>query len=177
LNQLLDVKPWPRVIWQNPLLILAAFLVGGALAFAYSYAPLHRAKDWQVDYLEDRLEARNEQVRGMETQLEDAEGKLADTPSGEELSALKSQLAEATDLIESRKREIASLKRKLEATSRSRDSWKTKYASALSELENEKSRAAAAVAPRRSAVEPDPLEIADEAPTPEPPTPPAAPTP
>ena len=182
MNQLLDVKPWPRVIWQNPLLILATFLVGGAIAFAYSYAPLHRAKDWKVAYLDDRLEARNEQVRALETQLERANGQLANSPSGEELSALKSQLAEATDLVDSRKRELNSLKRKLESVSRSHDSWKRKHASALSELENEKSRAAVAATPARQAVqpapaaEPDSLAVAHEAPAVEPAPPPAAPT-
>ena len=133
MNRLLDVTPWPRVIWHNPLLILAAFLVGGTVAFAYSYAPLHRAKDWKVDYLEDRLEARNEQVRDLEAQLGEAHGALADAPSGEQLSALKSQFAEATHLVDSQKREIDSLKRKLESASRSRDSWRAKHASAVAE--------------------------------------------
>ena len=116
---LFDPTPWPRAIWHNPVLFLIAILLGATCSFAYSYAPLHRSKDWQIGYLEERLELRSSQVDDLERGLEEARASLVGQPSGEQLSAVRAQLAEATKLAASRDRELETLDGKLKSVTRS----------------------------------------------------------
>jgi len=137
------------------LLILTAVLLGAALSFAYSYAPLHRANSWKIDYLEERLESRTSQVRDLEEQLEKATSSLAGTPSDDEVQALRSQLDEATKLAASREQEIEQLERDLANTARSRDTWKNRHTAAMNDLES-RSEPAAERLVERPAAEPAP---------------------
>ena len=146
-KNLFDPTPWPRVIWHYPVLFLAAILLGAICAFAYSYAPLHRAKDWQIGYLEERIELRSSQVEELERGLEEAEKSLVGQPSGEELSAVRAQLAEATKLAESRDRELETLDGKLKSVTRSRDSWKSRHAEARAALDERNAEPARAEEP------------------------------
>ena len=46
--------------WARQVLIgVGLFLLGGVLAFGYSWRPLHGALTWKVDALEQKLDARN----------------------------------------------------------------------------------------------------------------------
>ena len=128
---------------RYPLLILTACLLGAIGAFSYSYAPLHRAKDWRIDYLEDRIEIRNIQVKELEEELAQARNSLEGQPSDEEMKALRAQLGEATKLAEARERETQDLDRKLASMTKSRDSYKRRHASAAADL---KAKAAASKA-------------------------------
>ena len=98
MHPLLDVKPWPRVLLQYPLLMLTAVLLGAGGGFAYSYAPLHRAKDWQIDYLQERLDSRTGQVESLERELVETRGALDGQPSSDELDAFRTRLDEATSM-------------------------------------------------------------------------------
>ena len=135
MHPLLDMRPWPRALLRYPLLILTACLLGAIGAFTYSYAPLHRAKDWRIDYLENRLEIRNALVHELEEELGEARSSLKGQPSGEEMKALRAQLGEATKLTAAREREIKGLDRKLASMKKSRDSFKRRHASAVADLE------------------------------------------
>jgi chromosome segregation ATPase len=104
-------------------------------AFVYSYAPLHRAKDWKIGYLEERLSIRTNQAKELGQKLREARASLEGTPSGEELGAVRAQLNEATSLADAHKKEITELSRKLESAERSRNKWKSRYNDALPELE------------------------------------------
>lgn len=147
MHPLLDVRPWPRILLQYPLLVLTAALLGAVGAFGYSYAPLHRAKNWQIEYLQSRLESRNEQVASLEEKLLEARSSLDGQPSGEDLGALRAQLEEANDLSGSLRKQLRDLERQLEQATQSRDDWKKKHAAALREIESAK---AAAAAPSRT---------------------------
>ncbi len=143
-----DLRSWPLVLWRNPLLFAMAFVLGGVAAFAYSYAPLHRAKDWRIDYLESRVESRNAQTKGLEVDLENARKSLAGVPSTEELQGMRAQLAEDSALVASGRREIDGLAAKLKRMTRSRDSWKSRHADAAAQVEElEQAIAGAAPAP------------------------------
>jgi chromosome segregation ATPase len=135
LHPLLDVKTWPGVLLRYPLLIVTAFLLGALAGFSYSYAPLHRAKDWKIDYLEERLTSRTNQIEELERELGEVRSASENQPSGEQLDALRAQLAEANGLASSRKKEIAELERELDSANSSRDSWKSKHAQVASKLE------------------------------------------
>ena len=160
LPKIFDVKQWPRVLWQNPVLFGVALLLGATSAFVYSYAPLHRAKDWKLDYLEERLSIRTNQARELEQELQQARSALEGTPSGEQLGALRAQLEEATTLAAAHKKEMAALARKLESAERSRNKWKSRSSQASAELE-EARRSTEAEA---MAATTDPLEFGATAP-------------
>ncbi len=167
MHELLDVRPWPRVLLRYPLLILMALLLGALSAFSYSYAPLHRAKDWKIDYLEERLESRNEQILELEESLVRARASLDETLSGEEIEAIRARLKEASRLAESREKETASLKKKLDQATKSLDQSRSRHAAARAEMEKQEQQAALAASepPARpvAAAEPE-LPLAPAAP-------------
>lgn len=160
MHPLLDPRPWPRTLLRYPLLFLTALLLGALGTFVYSYAPLHNAKDWQIDYLEDRLETRNAHVLELEGELRVAKGSLVGQPSDGEVDALRSQLSEANDLAASHQKQVDELERKFKSASRSRDQWKSRHAAVMAELEGAKKSIAA--------VTPEPEATAPVAATPEP---------
>ncbi len=172
MHPLLDMRPWPRALLRYPLLILTACLLGAIGAFTYSYAPLHRAKDWRIDYLENRLEIRNALVHELEEELGEARSSLKGQPSGEEMKALRAQLGEATKLTAAREREIKGLDRKLASMKKSRDSFKRRHASAVADLESKLSAplpsspepALAATSPAPPATGDDPYATAPASP-------------
>ena len=135
MHPLLDVRTWPRVVLRNPLLMLTAILLGAGAGFAYSYAPLHRAKDWQIEYLEGRLQARTEQVETLDQELASARGSLEDQPSAEQLSSTRAQLGESQELRKALEKELRGLEKKLQKAERSRDSWRKKHAGLSKEIE------------------------------------------
>jgi hypothetical protein len=135
------------------LLILTALLLGALGTFSYSYAPLHRAKDWQIDYLEGRLEVRNAHVLELEVELRESKASMVGQPSGDEVDALRAQLNEANDLAASHQKQMNELERKLKSATRSRDKWKSRHVAAMSELEGAKA-------------EPAPSDVADSRPEP-----------
>jgi len=162
LHPLLDLRPWPRALLQYPLLILTAVLLGGSMAFIYSYAPLHRAKDWEISYLQERLTSRTEQVEGLEANLRQAQGAIEGQPSNGQLDALNAQLDEAQGLSGSLQKQVRDLESKLTKMTRSRDSWKRKHASVVAEAEAA-SAVASSVAPTPS---PAPLAVPEATATP-----------
>jgi len=149
---------------RYPLLFLTALLLGALGTFVYSYAPLHNAKDWQIDYLEDRLETRNAHVLELEEELRVAKGSLVGQPSDGEVDALRSQLSEANDLAASHQKQVDELERKLKSASRSRDQWKSRHATVTAELEGARKDSA----PSISAKTPEPEATAPVAAAPEP---------
>jgi hypothetical protein len=157
LHPLLDVRPWPRALLRYPLLVLTACLLGGLCAFTYSYAPLHRAKDWRISYLESRIEIRNAQVREFEGELAQARNSLESQPSADELKELRAQLSEATKLAEAGKRDTRELDRKLTSMTKSRDSYKRRHAASSADLKAKKAATEVAKSspPPRNTPEPE----------------------
>ena len=150
---------------QYPLLILTAVLLGGAATFAYSYAPLHRAKDWQIAYLEERLHTRTEQVETLEEELRQAEATVEGQPSNDEVKSLRAQLDEAQGLNDSLEKQVGDLEQKLAQATQSRDSWKKKHGALVAEVEaRTRTAAAASQAENGSADEPDAEDGAAAAP-------------
>lgn len=118
LSPRLDVSLWPRALWQQPLLALLLFVLGGGASFIYSYAPLHRAQEWRISYLEERLTVRNDQVHELEEQLRESQAVLQTLPTPEGIAALEAELGETSALLASRDQEVASLERRLEKSKR-----------------------------------------------------------
>ena len=131
MHELWDIRRWPRALLRYPSLILATLLLGALLGFSYSYAPLHRAKDWQIDYLEKRLASRNEQLTKLEENLTRTSASLDGTLSPGEIAAIRTQLREATQLADSRQREVSTLQKRLERATKSRDRWRSRHEAAI----------------------------------------------
>ncbi len=125
---------------RSGLIGLGLFLAGGALAFGYSYRPLHGALSWKVEALEQRLDERNRELLKQSDELARLRSDDAERIDPErfakierELETTKSALAQAeTDL------ERAEKKRKDANASASR--WRKRY----EEMRDHATRTAAA---------------------------------
>jgi len=140
---------------RYPLLILTAILVGSIAGFAYSYAPLHRAKNWKIEWLEERLANRTAAVEELERELGELRTAGESEPTGDEMNALRAQLAEANGLAAAQKQELAELERQLADANGARDSWQSKHAQVASRLEQLESQPASE---SPESPEPEPLE-------------------
>jgi len=87
---------------QNTLIGVGLFVVGAALAFGYSYRPLHGAMTWKVTELERRIDDRNlenQQMKDELTQLRSSEANRIDPKTfsqvERELDKTKKALAQA----------------------------------------------------------------------------------
>jgi hypothetical protein len=133
------------------------FLAGGLISFVYSCGPLHNAKAWKIDYLEERLEARTTQLVELESQIAEQKSASDDTSRADELTKLRDDLASRSKSIEGLERKVAGSKKREKELTRSRDTWKTRHAKLEAELEELSSRrasldgsSAAAAAPSRA---------------------------
>ena len=119
-----ELRQWLR----KARVYLWAFLAGGSLAFAYTYFPLHGAKERKIEHLEDRLAQEvarqtefEEKFQAMQAQIETQSDRAALGELQEELAGAASRQRESEGKLARADREI----RDLES---SRQSWKTKYA-------------------------------------------------
>lgn len=123
-------KRWLLVVWHNPLLILGTLLLGGSTSFVYSYIPLQGGKNWEIDYLQSRVDAQNQELRALQIQLSTAHSDVASRPEvaaidgvEKELKSTKGRLAKLESKSKSDDATIKSLRK-------TRDQWKKKYESA-----------------------------------------------
>jgi len=137
---------------------VATFLAGGLISFVYSCAPLHNAKNWKIDYLEERLHARSIQVEELEGQIAELSSVSEDDSRAEELEMVKKDLASRAKSVSELEKKIKDSKKREKELTRSRDTWKSRHAKVESELEKLSSQlasvqggTAAAAVPSRSA--------------------------
>ena len=126
---------------------IATFLGGAAVAFAYSYGPLHSGKNWMINYLEERVESKDTRLAEVEGELArvktDSEGK----PDSETFKLLQDELATTDKTIQNLERKLARAERRIKDLERSRSNWKKKHAASQARLEqNADERAAVGVA-------------------------------
>jgi hypothetical protein len=142
---------------------VGVFLTGGAVTFAYSYWPLHDAKNWKISYLEERLEAKDIELQDVQNELAGLREESADKPDGQTFKMLQDELVTADKTAKELERKLAQAEKRAKEMEKSRDSWKAKYASSESEREE--------LAAQRQAPADD-----DSAGAPAAPAPPAAPS-
>lgn len=143
------------------------FLAGGLLTFGYSYSPLHDAKNWRIDYLEERIRAKDAQLDELQKQLDEVRSEAADKPDGETFKLLQQELVTADKTVQELERKLARAEKQAKELERSRDKWKARHAEAES-----RRQPLAASAP---AAEPAPATAAAETAAPD--SAPAAPAP
>lgn len=108
------------------------FLAGAILAFLYSYIPLHNAKNWKIDYLEERLVAKDTEVGALERKIADLEGDTADKPDAQTFKQVQEELASAHTTVKELERQVAKLEGRTRDVEKSRNDWKSKFEAAES---------------------------------------------
>lgn len=114
---------------------LATFLCGGVFAFAYSYAPLHSAKNWKIDYLNGRLEAQSGRLGEITAELDTLQTDSASRPDAETFVMLQSELASADKTLADLERKFEKSERRVKELERSRKNWREKAKAAESKSE------------------------------------------
>ncbi|MGH0035425.1 MAG: hypothetical protein ACQGVK_10410 [Myxococcota bacterium] len=136
-----------RVVLRHPIHIGVALLVGAVGSFVYSYGPLHRAESWQIDYLQERVDEQNRQIRSMEEELGGLRAQASSGPDPEALAAERKEAKAAQRELSSARKEAERSERTIKSLRRSVSQWKTKYEQAQADLEELKASAVAAEAP------------------------------
>lgn len=119
-----------RALAKKAGISIGTFLAGGVIAFAYSYAPLHDAKDWKIEYLEDRARIEGEELRKARVQLAAAQAEAQSRPDGDTFKMLQEELAGTDQTIASLEKQLDRAKRRIKELERSRNNWKKKVAAA-----------------------------------------------
>jgi hypothetical protein len=148
-----------RIVFRHPRTLAGTFLVGGILAFGYSYAPLHSAKDWKIDYQESRLESQRKKLDAFEAKLAAAEAEAAQATLLEQRAPRPQEFEEAQAKLAALEANLADLEKQKGKLTRSRDTWRSRHAAAEEERDEWKAQATgletelASVAPETSAHE------------------------
>ena len=85
------------------------FLAGALLAFLYSYIPLHNAKNWKIDYLEERLVAKDNELGELQRKLRQIETDSADKPDSQTFKQLQDELHTTDKTLKGLERQVAAL--------------------------------------------------------------------
>ena len=124
-----------KIVFRHPGALAGAFLAGGILAFAYSYVPLHGAKNWKIDYQESRLESQRGELVMLQAKLATVESEAGRAAQLEDEQAPRRQeLDDALAKLKAAEAKYAELKKENSKLARSRDSWRSRHASSEKEL-------------------------------------------
>lgn len=111
---------------------VAIFVTGAVLAFVYSYVPLHNAKNWKIDYLTERLEAKDQQLVQAETRLSAMEADASGRPDAKTFKVLQDELAAADRKVKDLERKLDRSDSRVAELERARSHWKKKFEAAES---------------------------------------------
>lgn len=141
---------WLRLARRFGLLV-GLFVAGAVTAFVYSYVPLHNAKNWEIEYLTERLAAKEEQLIQMETRLSAAEANASGRPDAETFGLLQDELDTADKTIKDLERRLGKEKKRVGELEQARTHWKKKYEQAENARELAAAEAAASSQPAPAA--------------------------
>jgi septal ring factor EnvC (AmiA/AmiB activator) len=128
---------------QHPLKQLAiragiyvgVFLAGGILSFAYSYGPLHSGKNWRIEYLEERVAAKDARITAIGNELAQLRSESEGKPDTDTFKLLQDELATTDKTIQDLERKLTKSERRVKELERSRSNWKQKLAESQARLE------------------------------------------
>jgi len=150
--------------------VYAGLLIAGAVfAFGYSYVPLHNAKNWQIDHLESRLEATNQELIRLRELVDNLEADTADRPDADTLKTVQKELDRSDEQIAELEKSLERAQQQAKALQRERDEWQRKHRELAAQLDAT-SRTRVATNPP---AEPPPITTRAPAPTTTPATAPA----
>ncbi len=108
-------------------LAVGLFVAGASLSFVYSYVPLHNAKNWEIGYLEERLQAKDEQLVQLETKVGALEADVSLRPEAEAFKLMQEELATTDKTIKELERRLARSEKRAKELERARTHWKRKF--------------------------------------------------
>lgn len=106
---------------------VGVFLAGAILAFLYSYIPLHSAKNWKIDYLEERLAAKDNEIEVLQQRLTSLEVDAVDKPDGQTFKQVQGELVSADKTVKDLDQQIKQLERQTRELEKTSREWKSKY--------------------------------------------------
>ncbi len=174
------LPPWLR----QALVGLGLFLLGGLISFGYSYWPLHGGLVWQVEQLEERLDARNLENMRLSDELAKLRSIDAERVDPGTFAEVERDLDKTRTALAQAEKDLDRSERKRKDANASAERWKKRYETLRDELAVAATSAPAATAAPTPAADaaapaaPAPLEASPEpppvnAPAPSPSTPPA----
>lgn len=125
-----------RVLWRHPIHIAAALLIGAVGAFVYSWGPLHRAEQWKIGYLEERVDEQNRTIREMEDEMVALRAETSSQPDPKDLAAEREAAKKARRELASAQKEAARHEATIKSLRRSVSQWKSKAEKADAEIES-----------------------------------------
>lgn len=114
--------------WARKVLICAGlFLLGGILAFGYSYRPLHGALAWKVDQLEDRIDARNLENLKLIDEIARLRASESTRIDPESFATLESEVSKTRVALEQAQKDLKRANRKRKDSNESVNRWRKRY--------------------------------------------------
>ena len=116
--------------WARHALIgLGLFLLGGLVAFGYSWRPLHGALSWKVDALEEKLDARNLENLNLADELARLRSQDAERVDPEAFTKLEQVLAKTESALSQAEKDLNRADRKRKEANASASRWRKRYES------------------------------------------------
>lgn len=114
--------------WARRALIGAGlFLLGGLLAFGYSYRPLHGALAWKVTALEEKLDARNLENLKLSDELARRRSEEAERVDPEAFDKIERALAKTEAALAQAEKDLSRADRKRKDANASARTWRKRY--------------------------------------------------
>lgn len=114
---------------RNALIGLGLFIAGGAIAFGYSYRPLHGALTWKVEHLEARLDERNLELQALEDELNSLQSSDEERIDPETLSQVESELEKTRIALAALEKKNAKAEQKRKDANASARTWRKRFES------------------------------------------------
>jgi len=130
--------------WARQVLIGAGlFVLGGLIAFGYSWRPLHGSLTWKVAALEEKLDARNLENLKLSDELARLRSLEAERVDPEAFREAQASLETTETALAQAKKDLARADRKRKDANASARTWRKRY----EKLRDETSRAPIPAAP------------------------------
>lgn len=122
--------------WARQILIgAAAFVVGGLIAFGYSYRPLHGALSWKVDSLEERLDERNRENLQLSDELARLQTDESERIEPEAFEQIQAELKKTRAALAKAEKAVDRAEQKRKKANSSAATWRKRYETLRDESE------------------------------------------
>ena len=119
----LSLPTWAR----HALIGLGLFLLGGLVAFGYSWRPLHGALSWKVAALEEKLDARNLENLKLADELARLRSQDAGRVEPEAFAKVEQALAKTESALSQAEKDLKRADRKRRDANASASRWRKRY--------------------------------------------------
>ncbi len=106
---------------------LALFVTGGALAFGYSYRPLHGALSWKAEQLEQRLDERNRELFEVRDRLTRLEADEAERIDPDTFAQVERELEKTRSALRSAEKKLERAEKRRREANSSAARWRKRF--------------------------------------------------